>query len=93
MKPQPQSHAFDNPYEEDIKPNVVLDNKTRSQSQYQDADNMTSLEKEALEQLPKGSSWPKFTGVGEYDHMEHIDYIYGLFIDVPSRPNYLITSR
>ncbi|MBW0467169.1 hypothetical protein O181_006884 [Austropuccinia psidii MF-1] len=41
MKPQPQSHALDNTYQEDIKPDFFLDNKPRSPSQYQDGDNMT----------------------------------------------------
>ncbi|MBW0493122.1 hypothetical protein O181_032837 [Austropuccinia psidii MF-1] len=43
--------------------------------------------------LPEASSWPKFSGAGEYDHMELIDYIDGLFIDVPSIPDYWITAR
>ncbi|MBW0494112.1 hypothetical protein O181_033827 [Austropuccinia psidii MF-1] len=49
--------------------------------------------KEALKQLPEASSWPKLSGTGEYDHMELIDYIDGLFIDVPSIPGYWITAR
>ncbi|MBW0482376.1 hypothetical protein O181_022091 [Austropuccinia psidii MF-1] len=93
MRPQPQRHAFDNPYQEDIKPDVLLDNKQGSPSEYQDGDNMTYSEKEELKQLPEASSWPKFSGVGEYDHMEIIYHIDGLFIDVPSIPHYWITSR
>ncbi|MBW0542985.1 hypothetical protein O181_082700 [Austropuccinia psidii MF-1] len=54
---------------------------------------MSYSEKEALKQLPEASSCPKFSGTGEYDHMEPIEYIYGLFIDVPSIPDYCITSR
>ncbi|MBW0460799.1 hypothetical protein O181_000514 [Austropuccinia psidii MF-1] len=54
---------------------------------------MFHYEKEALKQLPEASSWPKFFGTGEYDHMELIDYIYGLFIDLPSIPDYWITAR
>ncbi|MBW0470157.1 hypothetical protein O181_009872 [Austropuccinia psidii MF-1] len=50
-------------------------------------------EKEELKQLPGTSSWPKISGTGEYDHMELIEYIYGLFIDVPSIPDYWITAR
>ncbi|MBW0571877.1 hypothetical protein O181_111592, partial [Austropuccinia psidii MF-1] len=50
-------------------------------------------EKEALKQLPEASRWPKFSGTGEYDHMELIDYIDRLFIDVPSIPDYWITAR
>ncbi|MBW0562244.1 hypothetical protein O181_101959 [Austropuccinia psidii MF-1] len=54
---------------------------------------MSYSEKEALEQIPEASSWPKFSGTGEYDHMELIDHIYGLFIDVPSLPDYWIAAR
>ncbi|MBW0577330.1 hypothetical protein O181_117045 [Austropuccinia psidii MF-1] len=93
MKPQ-QGHVMDNPYHQDeIKPDAMLMNKARSPSQYQDGDNMSYSEKEALKQLPEASSWPKFSGAGEYDHMELIDYIDGLFIDVPSIPDYRITAR
>ncbi|MBW0461253.1 hypothetical protein O181_000968 [Austropuccinia psidii MF-1] len=76
MKPQPQGHVLDNPYmQEDIKPDALLENKARSPSQYQDGDNMSYSEKEELKQLPEASSWPKFSGKGEYDHMEIIDYL------------------
>ncbi|MBW0576796.1 hypothetical protein O181_116511 [Austropuccinia psidii MF-1] len=54
---------------------------------------MSYSEKEALKQLPGASSWPKFSATGKYDHMELIYYIYGLFIDVPSIPDYWITAR
>ncbi|MBW0575470.1 hypothetical protein O181_115185 [Austropuccinia psidii MF-1] len=54
---------------------------------------MSYTEKEALKQLPEASSWPKFSETGEYDHMELIDYIDGLFTDVPSIPDYCITAR
>ncbi|MBW0464337.1 hypothetical protein O181_004052 [Austropuccinia psidii MF-1] len=64
MKPQPKDHALDKTYKEEIKPDVILDNKSRSPSQYQDGDNMTYSEKEALKQLPEVSSWPKFSGTG-----------------------------
>ncbi|MBW0472098.1 hypothetical protein O181_011813 [Austropuccinia psidii MF-1] len=85
MKPQPQGHVMDNPYhQEDIKADAMLVNKARSPSQYQDGDYMSYSEKEALKQLPEASSWPKFSGTGEYDHMEPIDSIDGLFIYVPS---------
>ncbi|MBW0534893.1 hypothetical protein O181_074608 [Austropuccinia psidii MF-1] len=94
MKPQPQDHVMDNPYhQDDIKPDSMLMNKARSPSQYQDGDNMSYSEKEALKQLPEASSLLKFSGTGEYDHWELIDYIYGLFIDVPSIPDYCITAR
>ncbi|MBW0545867.1 hypothetical protein O181_085582 [Austropuccinia psidii MF-1] len=43
MKPQPQVHVMDNPYhQDDIKPNSMLMNKSRSPSQYQDGENMPS---------------------------------------------------
>ncbi|MBW0477644.1 hypothetical protein O181_017359 [Austropuccinia psidii MF-1] len=95
MKPQTQGHVSGNtPYhQEDIKPDGLLEKKPRSQSQYQDGDKMTYSEKEALKQLPEASSWPKFYEIGEYDHMELIDYIDGLFTDVPSIPDYWITAR
>ncbi|MBW0562998.1 hypothetical protein O181_102713 [Austropuccinia psidii MF-1] len=94
MKPQPQGHVMDNPYQpDDIKPDAMLMNEARSPSQYQDGDGRSYSEKEALKQLPDASSWPKFFGTGEYDHMELIDYIYGLFIEVPSIPDYWITAR
>ncbi|MBW0512699.1 hypothetical protein O181_052414 [Austropuccinia psidii MF-1] len=94
MKPQPQGHVMDNPYhQEDIKPDSILVNKARSISQYQDGDNMSYYEKEALKQLPGASSLLKLSGTGEYDHMELIDDIEGLFIDVPRIPDYWITAR
>ncbi|MBW0556852.1 hypothetical protein O181_096567 [Austropuccinia psidii MF-1] len=71
----------------------MLMNKARSPSQYQDGDGMSYSEKEASKQLPEASSWPKFSGAGEYDHMELIDHIDGLFIDVPSIPDNWITAR
>ncbi|MBW0460373.1 hypothetical protein O181_000088 [Austropuccinia psidii MF-1] len=94
MKPQPEGHALENPYhQEDIKPDSLVVNKARSASQYQDGDNMSYSEKEGLKQLPEASSWPKFSGTGEYDHMKLIYYINGLFIDVSSIPDYWITAR
>ncbi|MBW0565890.1 hypothetical protein O181_105605 [Austropuccinia psidii MF-1] len=94
MKPQPQGHAIDNLYHpDDIKLDAMLVNKARSPSQYQDGNNMYYSEKEALKQLPEASSWPKFSGTGEYNHMELIDYIDELFIDVPSIQDYWITAR
>ncbi|MBW0489878.1 hypothetical protein O181_029593 [Austropuccinia psidii MF-1] len=93
MKPQPQGHVMDNPYnQDDIKPDAMLVNKARSPSQYQDGDNMSYLGKETLRQLPEASSWPKFSVTGEYDHMELIDYIDGLFIDVPCILDYWISA-
>ncbi|MBW0487848.1 hypothetical protein O181_027563 [Austropuccinia psidii MF-1] len=94
MKPQPQGHPLDDPYhQEDIKPDALLWNKEQSPSEYQYGNDMAYSEKEALKQLPEASSWPKFSGTGEYDHMELIDYIDGIFIDLPSIPDYCITSR
>ncbi|MBW0575251.1 hypothetical protein O181_114966 [Austropuccinia psidii MF-1] len=94
INPQPQGHVMDNPdIQDDIKPDAMLMHKARSPSQYQDGDNMSYSEKEAFKQLLEASSWPKSSGTGEYDHMELIDYIDGLFIDVPSIPGYWITAR
>ncbi|MBW0463965.1 hypothetical protein O181_003680 [Austropuccinia psidii MF-1] len=94
MRPQPQGHILVDPYhQEEIEPDALLVNKERYLSQYQDGDNVSYSEKEGLKQLPEASSWPKLSGTGEYDHMELIDYIYGLFIGVPSIPGYWITAR
>ncbi|MBW0591418.1 hypothetical protein O181_131133, partial [Austropuccinia psidii MF-1] len=71
----------------------MLINKARSPSQYQDEDDMSYSEKGALKQLPEASSWPKFSVSGESNPMELIDYIDGLFIDVPTIPDYWITAR
>ncbi|MBW0467547.1 hypothetical protein O181_007262 [Austropuccinia psidii MF-1] len=54
---------------------------------------MSYSDKEGLKQLPEASSWPKFSGTGQYDDIELIDYIYGLLIDVPSIPDDCITAR
>ncbi|MBW0519552.1 hypothetical protein O181_059267 [Austropuccinia psidii MF-1] len=54
---------------------------------------MSYFQNEALKQLPEASSWPKVSETGEYDHMDLIDYIHGLFIDVPSITDYWITAR
>ncbi|MBW0480563.1 hypothetical protein O181_020278 [Austropuccinia psidii MF-1] len=85
---------MDIPYpQDDIKPDAMLMKKVRSPSQYQDGDNMSYSEKKALKQFSEASSWPEFSGTGEYDHMELIGYIDGLFIDVPSIPYYWIAAR
>ncbi|MBW0491443.1 hypothetical protein O181_031158 [Austropuccinia psidii MF-1] len=85
---------MDNPYhQEDIKPDSMLAKKKRSPSKYKDGDNMSYSEKEALKQLPEASSWPKFSGTGEYNHMELIVYIDALLIDLPRVPDYWITAR
>ncbi|MBW0561374.1 hypothetical protein O181_101089, partial [Austropuccinia psidii MF-1] len=94
MKSQPQGHVMDNQYHpDDIKPDAMFGNKARSPSEYQDGDNTSYSENEALKQLPEASRWPKLSGTGEYDHMKLIDYFDGLFIDVPSTPDYWITAR
>ncbi|MBW0569523.1 hypothetical protein O181_109238 [Austropuccinia psidii MF-1] len=95
MKAQTPGHVSGNtPYpQEDIKQDSLLANKGRSPSKYQDGDNMSYTEKEALKQLPEASSRPKFSGTRDYDHMEIIDYIDGLFTDVPSIPDNWITAR
>ncbi|MBW0536462.1 hypothetical protein O181_076177 [Austropuccinia psidii MF-1] len=54
---------------------------------------MSHSEKEPLKQLPEALRWPKFSGKGQYEHMELIDYIYGLFINVPSITDYWISAR
>ncbi|MBW0582282.1 hypothetical protein O181_121997 [Austropuccinia psidii MF-1] len=94
LNPQPQAQVMENPYiPDDIKPDAMLMNKAISPSQYQEGDGMSYSEKEALKKLPEASSWPKLSGTGKYDHMKLIDYIDGLFIDVPSIPEYWITAR
>ncbi|MBW0493873.1 hypothetical protein O181_033588 [Austropuccinia psidii MF-1] len=94
LKPQPQGHVMDDAYhQEDIKSDAMLLNKARSPSQYEYADHMSYSEKEALKHLPEASSWLKFSATREYDHMELNYYIYGLFINVPSTPDYWITAR
>ncbi|MBW0561402.1 hypothetical protein O181_101117 [Austropuccinia psidii MF-1] len=93
-KPQPQGHVTDSPYnQEDIKPYATLVNKARFQFQYQDGDTISYSEKESLKKLEEASNCPKLSVAGEYDHIELIYYIYGLFTDVPSIPDYLITDR
>ncbi|MBW0507740.1 hypothetical protein O181_047455 [Austropuccinia psidii MF-1] len=94
MKPQPQGHVMDNPdVQEDIKPYSILLNKAGYPYQYQYGHNMSYLEKEALKQLLEPSNWPKLFGTGEYDHMKLMDYIDGLFIDLPRIQDYWITER
>ncbi|MBW0482839.1 hypothetical protein O181_022554 [Austropuccinia psidii MF-1] len=88
MKTQPQGHVMDNPYHQDeVKPDAMLMNKARSPSRYQDGDTMSYSEKEALKQLPEASRGPKFSGTGEYDHMELIYYVNGFFIVGPRIPD------
>ncbi|MBW0569455.1 hypothetical protein O181_109170 [Austropuccinia psidii MF-1] len=76
MKPQPQRHLMDNTYHPDVtKSDAKLGNKQGSPSKYQDGDNLSHSEKEGLKKLPEDSIWPKFSGTGEYDHMELVEYI------------------
>ncbi|MBW0589061.1 hypothetical protein O181_128776 [Austropuccinia psidii MF-1] len=94
MNLQQEGHALENPYhQEDIKPYSLLVNKAIPPSQYQDGEDMSYSEKKSLKQLPEASSWPKFSGTGEYDHMELIYYIDLLLINVPSIADYWITAR
>ncbi|MBW0536918.1 hypothetical protein O181_076633 [Austropuccinia psidii MF-1] len=73
MKPQPLGHVMDNPYQqEDIKPESILMNKERYPSNYQDGENMSYSEKEALKNLAEASSWHKFSGKGEYDPIKSL---------------------
>ncbi|MBW0507714.1 hypothetical protein O181_047429 [Austropuccinia psidii MF-1] len=59
IKPQPQGHVMDNQYyQDDIKPDAMLDNKARSPLQYQDGDNMSYAEKEALKQPLRPQAGP-----------------------------------
>ncbi|MBW0548141.1 hypothetical protein O181_087856 [Austropuccinia psidii MF-1] len=89
MKPQPQGHVLDNPYHKKTSNQIpFLENKARSPSQYQDEENMSYSEKKELKQLPEASRWPKISGTGEYDHIELIDFIDGLLIDVPRKPDH-----
>ncbi|MBW0566082.1 hypothetical protein O181_105797 [Austropuccinia psidii MF-1] len=94
MKSQPQVHVLDDSYhQEDVKPDSLLENKIRSPYEYQDGDIMSYPEQEALKQLPEASIWPIFTVTGEYEHMELIYYIDGIFIDAPRITDYWITAR
>ncbi|MBW0506415.1 hypothetical protein O181_046130 [Austropuccinia psidii MF-1] len=98
MKPQSQGHAFGNdPHlQEYIKTDTPMESKHKSPSQSKDGDNMTYCDNKALKQLPQATSWkswPNFSRLGEYYHMEIIDYIDGLFIYLPGIPAYLITAR
>ncbi|MBW0553195.1 hypothetical protein O181_092910 [Austropuccinia psidii MF-1] len=94
VTPQPQGHVIDNPYHQvDIKPDAVLWNRERSPSKYQNGENMSYSDKEPLKQLREDSCWPKFSGTEEYDHMKLVNYIDGLFIHIPSIPDYWITAR
>ncbi|MBW0581594.1 hypothetical protein O181_121309 [Austropuccinia psidii MF-1] len=54
MKPKSQGHVMDKTYyQDDIKPDAMWVSKARSPSQYQDGDDMSYTEKEALKQLPE----------------------------------------
>ncbi|MBW0495784.1 hypothetical protein O181_035499 [Austropuccinia psidii MF-1] len=95
INPQSQGHFFGNipHHQEAIKPDSQMEGNPGSPSNYQDGYNMTYFKKEALKNLSEATSLLEFSGVGEYAHMDLIDYIYGLFIDGPSIPDYWITAR
>ncbi|MBW0499079.1 hypothetical protein O181_038794 [Austropuccinia psidii MF-1] len=95
MKPQSQDHGFgNNPHlQEDIKPDAPVEIKHRSSSQYKDRYNMTSSDVESLKQLPEATCWSNLSDVGEYDNMELVDYIDGLFIDLQDITDYWIATR
>ncbi|MBW0525871.1 hypothetical protein O181_065586 [Austropuccinia psidii MF-1] len=88
------SHVFgNNPHlHKAIKPDSPMESKHISQTKYQNGDSMTYTEKEVLKQLQEATSRSKFCGVGEYDHMELVDYIDGIFIEVPGIPDYWIKA-
>ncbi|MBW0485917.1 hypothetical protein O181_025632 [Austropuccinia psidii MF-1] len=88
-----KSHILDDPYhQEDIKADASVENKARYPSQCQDENNMSYSDNESSKQLPEAARWPKFSGTGECDHMELIDSIDGIIIDVLSIPDYWITA-
>ncbi|MBW0525565.1 hypothetical protein O181_065280 [Austropuccinia psidii MF-1] len=59
MKPQPEGYALENPYhQEDIKPDALLVNKARSKFKYQDGDNTSYSEKEALNSFQRPQDGP-----------------------------------
>ncbi|MBW0564455.1 hypothetical protein O181_104170 [Austropuccinia psidii MF-1] len=69
------------------------DPSLRSESIQKDGENLSYSEKWALKKLPEVVNWPIFSGVGEYDHLELIHYIDGLFVDVLNIPDYWLTKR
>ncbi|MBW0469945.1 hypothetical protein O181_009660 [Austropuccinia psidii MF-1] len=85
MKPKIEGHVFrNNPQlQEDSKPEAPMECKQKSPPQYHNEDNMTYSEKDTLKKLPEATRWQNLSGIGEYDHMELIYYINGLFMDVP----------
>ncbi|MBW0490829.1 hypothetical protein O181_030544 [Austropuccinia psidii MF-1] len=93
MKPQSQGHILGDPYhQEDIKADDLVENKARSPSENQDKNKMSYSDNEASKQLPEAARWSKFSGTGEYDHMELIYSIDGIKIGVLSTPDYWITA-
>ncbi|MBW0542998.1 hypothetical protein O181_082713 [Austropuccinia psidii MF-1] len=64
----------------------------RSESIYQDGENLSYTEKQALKKLPEVVNWPKISGIGEYYFMELIYHIDEGFVDFPNRKDYWITT-
>ena len=46
-----------------------------------------------LKNLPATSDWPKFSGEGEYDFNEMIDFIDDLFMNIPDFPDYAVVTK
>ena len=46
-----------------------------------------------LKNMPPTSEWPKFSGEGEYDFNEIIEFIDDLFVNIPNFPNYAVTRK
>ncbi|MBW0532385.1 hypothetical protein O181_072100 [Austropuccinia psidii MF-1] len=69
------------------------DPRLRSRSIYQNGERLSSSEKQELKQSSEVVYWKRFSGVGEYDHMDIIDYIHLLFVYVHNIPDYWITTR
>ncbi|MBW0537462.1 hypothetical protein O181_077177 [Austropuccinia psidii MF-1] len=69
------------------------DPRLRCDFTYQYGKKLSCSEKKTLKQLPEMVNWPKFSGIGEYDHMELIYHIDGIFLDFPKIPDYWITTR
>ncbi|MBW0462928.1 hypothetical protein O181_002643 [Austropuccinia psidii MF-1] len=54
---------------------------------------MNQSDREALKKLTEVSNWTKPSVTGEYGHMDLIEYIHSLLIDVTSSPAYWINTR
>ncbi|MBW0461945.1 hypothetical protein O181_001660 [Austropuccinia psidii MF-1] len=60
---------------------------------HQDGETISYSEEKGSKKLPEVVNWPRFSGVGEYDHMDIIDYIDELSVDFQKIPEYWITTR